>query len=182
VAPPPSAVFRPWNLARSPRLSARGPQQTRFWFVGVVDSAVNFQSFRSRAMTCDVGDDGDSDPLPHPSTRILKGLTAVIPRASQLGVRFSRPWLFRSRAMSAMTRDHGDPYPTPSRLFCIFVANKGTYPNRPLGDPCVTLGWPLGHAWATQGPPKPNPKQAEGRGFWVCFFSQELRAKSQEPS
>jgi hypothetical protein len=26
-----------------------------------------------------------------------------------------------------------------------------------------TLAWPLRHAWVAQGPPKPNPKQAEGR-------------------
>jgi len=26
-----------------------------------------------------------------------------------------------------------------------------------MGDPCVTLGWPLGHAWATQGLPNPRP-------------------------
>jgi hypothetical protein len=33
----------------------------------------------------------------------------------------------------------------------------------PLRDAWVALGPRLGHAWATQGPPKPNPKQAEGR-------------------
>jgi len=72
-----------------------------------------------------------------------------------------------------MTRDVGDcgdrralrAHPLPH--FSSFGANKALNPNRPLGLPCATLGWPLGHAWATQGPPNPkpnpNPKQAEGR-------------------
>jgi hypothetical protein len=30
----------------------------------------------------------------------------------------------------------------------------------------MALGWPLGHAWATQGPPKPKPKpKPKGSGF-----------------
>jgi len=48
---------------------------------------------------------------------------------------------------------------TPTRLFPLFIANKRLCINRRLGLPCVTLGWPLGHAWVTQGPPKPNPSR-----------------------
>jgi hypothetical protein len=47
----------------------------------------------------------------------------------------------------------------PPGLFLTFVANKNTFTIRRLGLPCVTLGWPLGHAWATQGPPNPKPSR-----------------------
>jgi hypothetical protein len=60
-------------------------------------------------------------------------------------------------------------YPQPARphpLFFAFVANKALS----QFDACVALGRRLGHPWATQGPPKPNPKQAEGRKrSGVCF-------------
>jgi len=66
-----------------------------------------------------------------------------------------------------ITRDDGDSgdvarSSTPTRHFSTFIANKALIQFDPWGDPCVTLGWPLGHAWATQGPPNPNPNQAEG--------------------
>src|SRR6476661_9744697 len=47
-------------------------------------------AFPISAMTCDVGDHGDrralrAHPSPHTSIRILKGLSGLIPRSSQLG-------------------------------------------------------------------------------------------------
>jgi len=114
----------------------------------------------------------------------------AVAAAALRGVSDLRTWLFsapqrlrgvvlafRSRAMSATTAIPAIGAlcaPPPPRPFLLFVANKGTSSNRPLGDPCVTLGWPLGHAWATQGPsnPRPNPKQAEGRRFWVCVLAK----------
>jgi hypothetical protein len=55
------------------------------------------------------------------------------------------------------------PNTTPPGLLPAFVENKGRTRNRSLRGPCVTLGPPLGDAWVTQGPPKPNPKRsAEG--------------------
>src|SRR5579871_5170177 len=55
--------------------------------------------------------------------------------------------------------------PTPTPPFFVFVANKEVSPNRRLGLPWATLGWPLGHAWATQGPrnPRPNPNPSRQR-------------------
>jgi hypothetical protein len=38
----------------------------------------------------------------------------------------------------------------PTPLFFTFVENKGQTANRPLGDPGVTLGWPMGGAGVTQ--------------------------------
>ena len=55
--------------------------------------------------------------------------------------------------------------PTPPGLFERFIANKALSWNRPLGLACVTLGWPLGHAWATQGSPKPNPSRQRVADF-----------------
>jgi hypothetical protein len=52
---------------------------------------------------------------------------------------------------------------SPPGLFSSFLANKGASSNRPLDGPCVTLGWPLGHAWATQGPPNPRPNPNQQR-------------------
>src|SRR5579864_8893720 len=46
----------------------------------------------------------------------------------------------------------------PPGLFSSFVANKSTSSIRPKRGPWVALGWPLRHAWVTQGSPKPNPK------------------------
>src|SRR3954464_11340016 len=42
---------------------------------------------------------------------------------------------------------------TPPRHFFIFVANTALHPNRPLGLPCVTLGWPLRGPCVALGPP-----------------------------
>jgi hypothetical protein len=92
---------------------------------------------------------------------------------------------FPITAMSAMTRDPGDRHatratslclcpsasPTPPAIFSSFIANKDTYSNRPLGLPCATLAWPLGHPWATQGPP--NPKSAEG-GMLLIYSITKL--------
>jgi hypothetical protein len=49
--------------------------------------------------------------------------------------------------------------------------------NRRLGLPCATLGWPLGHAWATQGPPKPRPNRGRQRVASLAS-SQQLGASS----
>ncbi len=45
----------------------------------------------------------------------------------------------------------------PHPLFSDFCCKQTTSAIRRLRLPCVALGWPLGHAWATQGPPKPRP-------------------------
>ena len=46
----------------------------------------------------------------------------------------------------------------PHPPFFNSCCKQSTSSIRRLGGPCVTLGWPLGHPWVTQGPPKPNPK------------------------
>jgi hypothetical protein len=51
----------------------------------------------------------------------------------------------------------------PTRPFSTFIANKGTSSNRPMGDPCVALGWPLGGPSVAQGPPNPNPRPNPSR-------------------
>jgi hypothetical protein len=59
---------------------------------------------------------------------------------------------------------HFSPLERPHPLhFLVFVANKDVSPNRRLGLPWATLGWPLGHAWATQGPPNPRPNPNPSR-------------------
>ncbi len=80
MAPPPSAVLRPWLF---PRLSARGPQQTWFWFVGVVDSAVELLVFRSRAIPAMSAITAIPPPLPG------------YPKVSQIGVGFTGIIRFR---------------------------------------------------------------------------------------
>jgi hypothetical protein len=54
------------------------------------------------------------------------------------------------------------PHPTPAffQLYC----KQSTFANRRLGDPCVTLGWPLGDAWVTQS------QSQSGRGSWAVFI------------
>jgi hypothetical protein len=53
----------------------------------------------------------------------------------------------------------------PHPPFFTFCCKQTLCSNQLNHGPCMELGWPLGHAWATQGPPKPrpNPNQAEGR-------------------
>ena len=78
-------------------------------------------AFPVLAMTRDVDDHGDPYPSPHPSTRIPKHLTQVIPVASQIGVSFSvdrgtQPPSAAGFPITAITcdvGDHGDPYPSP---------------------------------------------------------------------
>jgi hypothetical protein len=101
-------------------------------------------------------------------------------RASVVGVCFgcgsAALWLsFFGFPITAITRDVGDrrALRSPTRPFSTFVANKGTSANRPKRDPCVTLGWPLGHAWATLGPPNPNPSRQ-----WVATLITRSRAMS----
>jgi hypothetical protein len=50
----------------------------------------------------------------------------------------------------------------PPRPFFNFRCKQSTFVNRPLGLPWATLGWPLGHAWATQTQTR-SPDSAEGR-------------------
>ena len=66
-------------------------------------------------------------------------------------------------------------YPRPFSHPC---CKQSTFSIRPLGLPCATLGWPLGHAWATQGPPKPNPKYRQR----VATLHQVPSTKSQVPA
>jgi|SRR5579859_1516975 len=71
----------------------------------------------------------------------------------------------------------------PPGIFPPFVANKALLPF----DPCATLGSPLGHAWATQGPPKghpnpiPIPKRRQHRQGGAAF-GYALPASSQKLS
>ena len=53
--------------------------------------------------------------------------------------------------------------------FFTFCCKQTLCSNQPERGPCVTLGWPLGHAWVTQASPKPRPNPKSGRG------SQALR-------
>ncbi len=84
-------------------------------------------------------------------------------KIEQLFARQVRLLLFRSRAMSAIPAISALCAPTLPGIFPPFVANKAFLPF----DPCATLGWPLGHPWATLGPPKPNPnpRSAEGHNL-----------------
>jgi hypothetical protein len=61
----------------------------------------------------------------------------------------------RSRAITAIR--------PPPLFFHLLLQTKTLTPIDPWGLPCVTLGWPLGGPRVAQGPPKPNPSQAEGR-------------------
>jgi hypothetical protein len=80
-------------------------------------------------------------------------------------LRHAFPSFFATFASSAVKilGDFSNIFAPPPGLFRDFIANKGPYANRRLGDPCVALGPRLGGPWVAQGPPKPNPKQAEGR-------------------
>jgi len=128
------------------------------------------------AMTCDHGD--LPIPSPHASISIPKNLRDSIPGTVDPFVPADqchqcksvvRVLFFRSSAMSAITAI-GAFRATPPGLFPTFVANKATFAIRRLGLPCVTPGWPLGHAWATQGPPKPNQQRVAGR-FWFRLIA-----------
>ena len=88
----------------------------------------------------------------------------------------SRPRLW---VCSSDHTDHTDP--VPSRTFPLFVANKGTSRNRPLGGPCETLAWPLGDAWVNQGRPNPNPKPNPSRQR-VATYPQVPNTKNQIPA
>jgi hypothetical protein len=96
-----------------------------------------------------------SAPSPCTSTRISKGLTEVIPMASRIGLQFRGFAL----PIPAITCALGDParFSPPPHLFLSFCCKQKTSAIRRLGLPCVTLGWPLGHAWVTQGSPNPRP-------------------------
>src|SRR5690242_1163032 len=69
-------------------------------------------------------------------------------------------------------------HPTP--LFSTFVENKGRTAIQPKGDPCVTLGWPLGGPSVAQGPSNPNPSPNPNRQRVVN--GQALSTKYQVPS
>ena len=76
--------------------------------------------------------------------------------------------LFRSRAMTAITRDLGDS-PHPTRPFPSFVANKSICSIRPKRDPRVTQGSRLGD-------PIPNPiPTAIGRGSQIAHKHKSQR-------
>jgi hypothetical protein len=97
-------------------------------------------------ITCDVGD-------------LSKRRAAQIRRASNCHPERAVAFAANEGPQSAK--------PLPAPLFCISVENKGPSANLPMGDPCVTLGWPLGGPSA-QGPPnpRPNPKVIpSGVGF-----------------
>ena len=51
----------------------------------------------------------------------------------------------------------------PTRPFRTFVANKNICFNQPLGDPCVILGSPRRHPWATRASPNPRPNLYQQR-------------------
>jgi hypothetical protein len=92
-------------------------------------------------------------------------------RGATRGPRRARCWLggveirratncHRERPATAGNRNdlnRRSPLHTPPRHFSAFVTNKNTCSIRRMGDPCVTLGWPLRGPWVAQGPPKPNP-------------------------
>ena len=48
---------------------------------------------------------------------------------------------------------------TPTRLFPVAYCKQKTLHESTLGPPLRHAWGPLGHAWATQGPPKPNPNR-----------------------
>jgi hypothetical protein len=94
-------------------------------------------------------------------------------RGATPGPRRARCWLgeveirratncHRERPATAGNRNdlnRRSPLHTPPRHFSAFVTNKNTCSIRRMGDPCVTLGWPLGGPWVALGWPKghPNP-------------------------
>jgi hypothetical protein len=65
-------------------------------------------------------------------------------------------------------------HPPPPAFFSPLLQTKALS----LIVPSVALARRLGGPWATLGPPKPNPKQAEGRGFQGF----EFLAESKEPN
>ena len=78
--------------------------------------------------------------------------------------------LFRSRAMSAITCDHGDRRALradPPGLFLHFLLQTKALPQI---DPCATLGWPLGGPCVAPGWPLggPNPIPSRQRAVG-CF-------------
>jgi len=100
--------------------------------------------------------------------------------------------VFRSRAMSAMTRDpggfqfrrflaimailaiSGGPHPLFSRSCC----KQSTSAIRPLGGACVALAWPLGGPRVAQGWPKRHPNPIPTGSHSRAAFAREW-AESQ---
>jgi hypothetical protein len=146
---------------------------TDSWSVSSVLFRCLVLPFRSRAMSAITCDHGDSTPTPYPQLAFQRTY-AIQSRGWSTGSGF-RSWppsasprlrgevlFFRSRAIPALTAIFV-PHP---RLFPTFCCKQNTFAIRRLGLPCVALGWPLGHAWATQGPP--NPKSNPSRQ-WVVI-------------
>jgi hypothetical protein len=81
--------------------------------------------------------------------------------ASRIGLQFRGFAL----PIPAITCALGDParFSPPPHLFLSFCCKQKTSAIRRLGLPCVTLGWPLGHAWVTQGSPNPRPNPKPNR-------------------
>jgi hypothetical protein len=97
------------------------------------------------------------------------------PRPSQIGVDL------RGFALP-ITRcpDHQISIAPPSP-FSTFVTNKGTYADRRLGLPCVTLGWPLRGPWVAQGPSKPNPKPNPSRQRVATALAVQIPSNKYPP-
>jgi hypothetical protein len=108
------------------------------------------------ALTIAGADDVTEPYILHRARPFVFSRSLAFPRCSSVHLCGESSWFSRSRAMSAISF-------RPHPLFFNFRCKQSTSPIRPLRDPCVTLGRPLGHAWATQGPPNPKPNQAEGR-------------------
>jgi hypothetical protein len=145
-------------------------------------SALISGEFPGFPISRDVGDPGDVGDLAAPTpSRIIP----PHPNSSKIGVDL-RGLAF---PISRDVGDYGDvgdfhgPLPAsfsqrPHPLFFNFCCKQSTFVNRRLGLPCATLGWPLGHPWATQGPPnpKPNPKQRVASRFKYQIPSTKYRS------
>jgi hypothetical protein len=130
----------------------------------------------------DHGDVGDSGDLLQPSACILQsgphpGVGVLLQTKGK--VQFDRPVTDRSnhffcafhrfksgpistlfcRSNCSVGRGSITRFSTPTPSFSDFHCKQSTYSTLRLGHPCATLGWRLGHPWATQT----QSQSAEGR-------------------
>jgi hypothetical protein len=102
---------------------------------------------------------------------ITRAITAIKFAAPQHVILKERPPLPRMKDLNraqptfaALCLCSHPKYSTPTPIFWLFAANKGTSTNPRLGLAWVTLGPRLGGPCVAQGPPNPKPNPKIGRG------------------
>jgi hypothetical protein len=89
-------------------------------------------------------------------------MSAII-LAARRTIAAPQPVILKERPFLPRMKDLNWRSPHPPPPFSSFWCKQSTYSISPKDGPWATLGWPKGHAWATQGPPNPRPKPNPNR-------------------